>query len=88
MDLKRSSALDPKMKTKKISQNMAYSKKKQKKRGLTFVSLPVIPGQVTDDNINQFSKEFSKNEQPILGYCRSGGRAKSIYQAYEQHQKN
>lgn len=63
-------------------------KKEAKKRGISFISIPVIPGQVTDENINQFSNEFSQNEQPILGYCRSGGRAKSIYQAYEQHQKN
>jgi sulfide:quinone oxidoreductase len=63
-------------------------KKEAKKRGINFISIPVIPGQVTDENINQFSKEFSQNEQPILGYCKCGGRAKSIYQAYEQHQKN
>ena len=63
-------------------------KKEAKKRGIGFISIPVIPGQMTDENINKFSQEFNQNEQPVLGYCKSGGRAKSIYQAYEQHQKN
>ena len=63
-------------------------KKEAKKRGISFVSIPVIPGQVTDENINQFNNEFSQNAQPILGYCKSGGRAKNIYLAYEQLQKN
>ena len=63
-------------------------KKEAKKRGISFVSIPVIPGQVTDENINQFSNELSQNQQPALGYCRSGGRAKNIYLAYEQLKKN
>jgi sulfide:quinone oxidoreductase len=53
-------------------------KKEAKKRGISFISIPVIPGQVTDENINQFSKEFSQNEQPILGYCRSGVELKAF----------
>ena len=63
-------------------------KKEAKKRGIGFISIPVIPGQMTDENITKFSQEFSQNAQPVLGYCRSGGRAKSIYLAYEQRQKN
>ena len=59
MDLKRSSALAPQDEDKENQPKHDILKKEAKKRGLSFVSLPVSPGQVTDDNINQFSKEFN-----------------------------
>jgi sulfide:quinone oxidoreductase len=53
-------------------------------KGMTFLSIPIIPGNITPDHVMQFTDVMHTREQPILGYCKSGGRAKSIYQAYEQ----
>jgi sulfide:quinone oxidoreductase len=55
------------------------------KKGIKFISIPITPGNITEENIQTFTQNFNDSDYPVLGYCRSGGRAKSIYQAYEKH---
>ena len=56
------------------------------KHNLVFLNIPVIPGNITPENVATFTQEMSSQQTPILGYCKSGGRAKGIYVAYEQSQ--
>ena len=56
------------------------------KHNLVFLNIPVIPGNITPENVAKFTQEMSSQQTPMLGYCKSGGRAKGIYVAYEQSQ--
>lgn len=53
-----------------------------KKLGIKFTAIPVIPGNITQDNVANFTNALSETALPALGYCRSGGRASSIYNEY------
>jgi uncharacterized protein (TIGR01244 family) len=67
--------------TNQPSQNLL--KEVAKKLDINFISIPVIPGNITKENIDQFNKEFNNCNLPALGFCRGGGRAQSIYDAYQ-----
>ncbi len=41
--------------------------------------LPVVAGKISDEDVQAFAKVFSEAEQPILGYCRTGMRAASLW---------
>jgi sulfide:quinone oxidoreductase len=50
------------------------------KLGLEFAYLPVIPGQINDGHVAQFKTLIDKLPAPVLGYCRMGMRAKTLYE--------
>jgi sulfide:quinone oxidoreductase len=56
-----------------------------KKLGLEFFYLPVVPGQMTDVHVAQFKTAIETLPSPILGYCRLGMRAKTLYQRANEH---
>ncbi len=41
--------------------------------------LPVIAGKISDEEVAEFTKIFSEAEKPVLGFCRSGMRATSLW---------
>jgi uncharacterized protein (TIGR01244 family) len=51
-----------------------------RKLGLEFAYLPVIPGQINDGHVAQFKTLIDKLPAPVLGYCRMGMRAKTLYE--------
>ena len=51
-----------------------------RKLGLEFAYLPVIPGQINDNHVDQFRALVDKLPGPVLGYCRMGMRAKTLYE--------
>jgi uncharacterized protein (TIGR01244 family) len=51
-----------------------------RKLGLEFAYLPVIPGQIKDEHVAQFRTLIDKLPGPVLGYCRMGMRAKTLYE--------
>ncbi|SEL10423.1 TIGR01244 family sulfur transferase [Nitrosovibrio tenuis] len=51
-----------------------------RKLGLEFAYLPVIPGQINDGHVAQFKTLIDKLPGPVLGYCRMGMRAKTLYE--------
>lgn len=53
------------------------------KHGLNFVSIPITPGEVTDENIKEFGAELKRARGPVLAYCRSGMRSTSLWALYE-----
>jgi sulfide:quinone oxidoreductase len=48
--------------------------------GLKFFYLPVVPGQMTESHVSQFKAAMETLPGPVLGYCRLGMRAKTLYQ--------
>ncbi len=43
--------------------------------------LPVVPGQINDSHVSQFKTAIETLPPgPVLGYCKLGMRAKTLYQ--------
>ncbi len=51
-----------------------------RKLGLEFFYLPVVPGQINETHVSQFKTAMDTLPGPVLGYCRLGMRAKTLYQ--------
>ncbi|WP_423141763.1 TIGR01244 family sulfur transferase [Parablastomonas sp. CN1-191] len=47
--------------------------------GLDYVHIPVVPGQITDQQVAAFAKALNDNPGPVLAYCKSGMRAASLW---------
>ena len=47
--------------------------------GMTFVHQPVVSGNVTMDDVQQFSQLLQDMPKPILAYCRSGTRCSTLW---------
>lgn len=55
--------------------------------GLEYVHIPVVPGQITDEQVAAFARAIDSKPRPVLAYCKSGARAASLWalsQAREQ----
>ena len=48
--------------------------------GLQFAYLPVVPGQITEVHGIEFAHLLNTLPSPIMAFCRTGNRAKTLYQ--------
>lgn len=48
--------------------------------GLQFAYLPVIPGQITEEQGIAFAHLLNDLPAPVMAFCRTGNRAKTLYQ--------
>lgn len=51
--------------------------------GIKAVHIPVS-GPLTEGQLIRFEQAMAEMDGPVLGYCRSGGRAGSLYQALKK----
>ena len=47
--------------------------------GLKFIHQPVIGGQITQVDVDQFGEYFNASEKPIFAYCRTGTRSSMLW---------
>lgn len=47
--------------------------------GLAFRYIPVISGQMTQDNVEDQATALDELEGPVFAYCRSGARCTNLY---------
>ena len=47
--------------------------------GLEFRYIPVVSGQVTQQNVDDQAAALDSLPKPVLAYCRSGGRCTNLY---------
>lgn len=47
--------------------------------GLAFHYIPVVSGQITRENVMDMTEALKGAEQPVLAYCRSGGRCTNLF---------
>lgn len=47
--------------------------------GLDYVHIPVIPGQIEDDQVARFAKALSARPGATLAFCRTGTRSASLW---------
>lgn len=55
-----------------------------KEAGLTFRYLPVVSGQMTQENIDDQAAALDALPKPILAYCRSGTRCTNLFAAVQK----
>ena len=48
-------------------------------RGLSFATIPAVPGKVTDEDAAQFGAALETLEGPVIAYCRTGVRAATLW---------
>ncbi len=53
------------------------------KHGIEFINIPVIPGELTEQNVREFGDAMQRVTGPVLAYCRSGMRSTSLWALYE-----
>ncbi len=53
------------------------------KYGIEFINIPVIPGELTEQNVKEFGDAMKRVTGPVLAYCRSGMRSTSLWALYE-----
>lgn len=52
--------------------------------GLEFRYIPVISGQMTQDNVSEQAAALDALPKPVLAYCRSGTRCSNLFAAVQQ----
>src|SRR5690606_23272635 len=48
--------------------------------GLAFAHVPVISGQMTAEDVADFAAALAELPGPVLAYCRSGTRSRTLWQ--------
>jgi sulfide:quinone oxidoreductase len=59
--------------------NFAEIAQAAKKLKIKMHYLPVVSGKISDADVTAFAELFKESKQPVLGYCRSGMRAASLW---------
>ncbi len=47
--------------------------------GVDYIHIPVVPGQVSDEQVSAFRAAISGHPGPVLAFCRSGTRAATLW---------
>ncbi len=47
--------------------------------GISFVSIPVAMGEISDECVAEFKAAYSSANTPVLAYCRSGMRSTALW---------
>jgi uncharacterized protein (TIGR01244 family) len=50
------------------------------KLGLAYIHIPVIPGNISADNVSQCATFLASAATPVLAFCRTGTRSGNLYQ--------
>ena len=48
--------------------------------GLKFAYLPVVSGNISDADVADFKNLINELPAPVLAFCRSGARSKTLYE--------
>lgn len=56
--------------------------------GLEWVEVPVVPGEYTPEAVETFGRAIERLPKPILGFCRTGRRAVSLWIHTQLQQKS
>ena len=50
-----------------------------KKAGIEYLDLPVISGQISPKNVEDFAALYTQLKHPILAFCRTGTRSANLW---------
>ena len=67
---------------------VASIKKIAEENGLKFIHQPVIGGQITQADVDQFSDYYDDSEKPMFAYCRTGTRSSMLWALSESGKRS
>lgn len=47
--------------------------------GLAYRHIPVVPGNITDEDVDAFAKVLGEVRGPVLAFCRTGTRSTTLW---------
>lgn len=47
--------------------------------GLQYHYLPIIPGEISDEQIQRFGQLLTDNRAPVMAFCRTGNRSSTLW---------
>lgn len=47
--------------------------------GMSYTHQPIVPGQINDENIDDFATLLRDSEAPLLAFCRTGTRSTHLW---------
>lgn len=50
-----------------------------RRHGMDYRHIPIVPGQLTDDNADAFGAAMAEVRGPVLAFCRTGNRSVSLW---------
>lgn len=59
-------------------------KEAAEKAGLSYIHIPVIPANIKPNDISTCASFVSNAPTPVLGFCKTGMRATSLYKSAQQ----
>ncbi len=57
--------------------------KAARNEGLGYWHIPVVPGEMGEDDVRAFARALSAADGPVLAFCRTGKRATALWQAMQ-----
>jgi uncharacterized protein (TIGR01244 family) len=48
--------------------------------GMAYAHIPVVPNQVNAQHVTQLQALLTAHQGPVVGFCRTGNRANTVYQ--------
>ena len=64
--------------------NVAEIQAASETAGLDFAFVPVVSGQITYANVEDFAAALKTLPTPVLAYCRSGARCQNLFAMAQQ----
>ena len=61
---------------------------KANENNITFIHQPVIGGQISQNDVDQFSDYYDAAEKPIFAYCRTGTRSSMLWALSESGKRS
>ena len=58
----------------------AELKAKAEQLGLNYFHIPVVPGNLQPEQVQEFINLYAKAAKPALGFCRGGTRAAKVFE--------
>ncbi|MGJ8528443.1 TIGR01244 family sulfur transferase [Maritalea sp.] len=55
-----------------------------RKFGIFAMHVPILPGQACKADVDKFAQGYFDMPKPMLGYCRSGARAHSLWELNQE----
>lgn len=56
--------------------------------GLDYVSIPVVAGQISDEQVAAFRDALNECDAPVLAFCRTGTRATMLWALSQAHRRD
>lgn len=48
-------------------------------QGLSYTHIPIVPGQISEDQVRSFQKALDEDTGPVLAHCKSGTRSATLF---------